>query len=139
MMHVRKRTWSEVNNRYHRLHIMKVRTCLYYFVRTFEGNKQIKGRDGLVPIIIIPLYDWNNKIRTFLVIFSQSRVKTARQRERFWPRKIFSLPSWIDRDRHGIICFVCLDSAGLTRIFGMLSSSAFLGEQCSNFARWCIR
>lgn len=49
------------------------------------------------------------------------------------PSKIFPLPARTDEDRRCIRRFICLDFARLTRIYGMLASSAFLGEQCTNF------
>ena len=48
------------------------------------------------------------------------------------PPRIFQLPARTDEDRRCIRRFICLDFARLTRIYGMLASSAFLGEHCTN-------
>ena len=49
-------------------------------------------------------------------------------------RIFFSLPVRTNEDRRCIRRFVCLDSARLSRIYGMLASSAFREERSAIFA-----
>jgi hypothetical protein len=84
-----------------------------------------------------PFESWCAKFAHFWCFLANPRARgqaCATTRKVLGPRKIFSLPARTNEDRRCIRRFVCLDSARLTRIYGMLASTEFREERSAIFA-----